>query len=89
MNFAQWQVQLNTTGWIAPVQLGMSRDELVQLFGAPTDSGRGFREAKLPMILVYGEIEFHFGPTADDGLQGIYSDSDGVVRLCVWRRSTV
>lgn len=86
MEFTQWLRQLRERGWIQPIEFGISRKELCAIFGDPHDVAQGFRKAQEPMILKYGEIEFHFGPHRDDGLELIFRDNaDGVVELCLKR----
>lgn len=84
MQFNEWLQQLKKSGWIQPVRLGMTRDELVELFGEPTDTAKCSRNALRPEILKYDNVEFHFGPKQEDGLNLIYSDTDdGVVTLSI------
>ncbi|MCO6044427.1 hypothetical protein NG895_10970 [Aeoliella sp. ICT_H6.2] len=84
MNFNDWLRQLRESGWIGPVRLGMSRDELVGLFGAANDTAKCSRKAQRPEILKYDNVEFHFGPKWEDGLNLIYSDTeDGIPTLSI------
>ncbi len=84
MHFNDWLQQLRESGWIQPVRLGMTRDELVGLFGEPTDTAKCSRKAQRPEILKYGNVEFHFGPKWEDGLHLIHSDTeDRVATLCI------
>jgi hypothetical protein len=70
--FAKWWDGFRASGNIAPIALGISREELLAFFGEPDDEARG--------ILKYGRLEFHFG----DGLSLIYADDDfGVVETCI------
>ncbi len=86
MDFNHWLRQLREKGWIEPIEFGISRKELCSVFGNPHEVAQGFRKAQQPMILMYGKIEFHFGPQRDDGLEAIFSDNaDGVVELCLQR----
>lgn len=69
--FAKWWEGFRASGNIAPIALGISREELLAFLGEPDDEARG--------ILKYGRLEFHFG----DGLSLIYADDDfGVVETC-------
>ncbi len=49
-------------------RLGMTRGEMVEVFGEPTAVGRGSRKYPTPPVYLYGRIEFGFGPRAGDGL---------------------
>ena len=65
------------------LHLGMSRDEVTALLGKPDDTGCISRTG-VPGIHKYGQIEFHFGKHAKDGLYLICADeneSDAFVTL--------
>ncbi len=84
MNFKTWLNQLHEKGWIQPIQFGMNRNELVDLFGKPDDTSLSFKKSQDPMIYLYEKIEFHFGPNSEDGLFLIFSNNeDGIVDLCI------
>ncbi len=58
--FLAWWQDYERTGKLGAIRLGMTRDDLHQLFGEPDDTAKGFRERPLSGIWKYGEIEFHF-----------------------------
>ena len=64
--------QRRRTGNIAPVALGMNRQELAELFGPPDDHSAGISERRSP-IWKYGTLEFHF--ENDGALWLIYMDT--------------
>jgi hypothetical protein len=76
---------MRVTGDICPVRLGMSRDALRRLFGEPDDTSTGSRKHPSPAIWKYSNLEFHFGPRADDFLSLIYLEQDEVVKLSIGR----
>ncbi len=57
------------------LRLGMSRDEVNALLGAPDDTGCISREG-VPAIYKFGQIEFHFGKQTIDGLHLICADEN-------------
>jgi hypothetical protein len=59
--FLTWWREYERTGKLGAVHLGMTREDLRQLFGEPDDTAKGFRKRPLSGIWKYGEIEFHFG----------------------------
>ncbi len=62
----------------------MTRDELIGHLGAPDDAGARSTKTRLPQILYYDKLEFHFGSAGDSGLQLIYQDDGrGVVHTCI------
>lgn len=59
--FEAWWQEYERTGKLGVVHLGMTCEDLRQLFGEPDDTAKGFRKRPLSGIWKYGEIEFHFG----------------------------
>ncbi len=53
---------------VSKARLGMTRTEMFEAFGEPTDIGRGTRKYPTPAVYRYGRIEFGFGPWASAGL---------------------
>ncbi|MEX2214614.1 MAG: hypothetical protein WD768_10825 [Phycisphaeraceae bacterium] len=61
-------------------QLGLTRDELRNLLGNPTDRSVPPRRRRESMIWKYGEIEYHFG--LDGKVWLIYTESpDGTPQV--------
>ncbi len=58
--FTTWWQEYERTNKLGVVRLGMTREDLRQLFGEPDDTAKGFRKRPLSGIWKYGEIEFHF-----------------------------
>ena len=62
----------------------MTRVELLAHLGPPDETGAISTKTRLPQILYYNKLEFHFGPGEDSGLRLIYrDDDDGVVHTCI------
>jgi hypothetical protein len=75
--YKRWWDQFSRTGSIAPVALGMARQQLAELFGAPDDHKAGVSVQRSP-IWKYGSLEFHFDE--DGSLNLIFMDTpEGVV----------
>jgi hypothetical protein len=72
--FNDWWEHCERTGAIAPVQLGMTRDDLRSFFGEPDNTARGFRRRPLMGIWKFGQIEFHFD--TDGRLYQIYTEDE-------------
>lgn len=72
-----WWEQFSRTGNISPIALGMAKERLAELFGAPDDYSSGRSLTRAP-IRKYGSLEFHFD---DSGLLNlIFMDTaDAVV----------
>lgn len=86
--FKKWLMQFYSTGEINPIKLGFSRNEIQSIFGEPDTVGGFSRKNKLPAILKYGEIEFHFGNKPEDKLYLIYQDNDdGIVEVCIKKKA--
>lgn len=79
--FKAWHAEFARSGMILPVKLGMSRDQLEQLFGLPDDIGGFSQTRKQPAIWLYDGLEFHFDPSGDDRLCLIFRDDDNGVVL--------
>ncbi len=87
LRFKNWWATFAATGDICPLKLGATRDEVRSLLGEPDDTGGTSRKRGLPMIWIYAELEFHFGPKPGDGLNLIYQDTDeGIVKVSIPRR---
>lgn len=54
------------TGSFGPVQLGMSRKQVQEAFGAPDDVGLISRTHRQPSLWKYGDIELHFALGEDE-----------------------
>lgn len=50
------------------VRLGMSRDEVVSVFGEPDLNGYPSRKYRTPAVFRYGTVEFLFEPWRSGGL---------------------
>lgn len=59
--FQTWWHDYERTGKLGVIHLGMTRDDLRQLFGEPDDAAKGFRKQPQTGIWKYGDVEFHFG----------------------------
>ena len=59
--FASWWADYQRTRTLAPVQLGMARENLRSLFGEPDATGQDGRRNPEVGIWRFGSIEFHFG----------------------------
>jgi hypothetical protein len=59
--FLAWWQDYERTGKLGAIRLGMTRDDLHQLFGEPDDTAKGFRKKPKTGIWKYGDVEFHFG----------------------------
>jgi hypothetical protein len=53
------------TGSFGPVQLGMSRAQIQELFGPPVDVGCRSRKYPRPVCWFYGDVELHFQQRED------------------------
>jgi hypothetical protein len=73
-NFSKWYSRFLKTGDPQPLQFGMTRDQIRSLFGEPHDIGGTSKKQRLPLILKYNDLEFHFGPKSTDGLVRIFRD---------------
>ena len=83
--FVGWREEIFRSGAIAPVRIGMSQEEVMALFGAPSRLSATKKKGK-PLILKYGDVEFHFDDLDGHQLSRIYSDDeDGTIRLCIPR----
>jgi hypothetical protein len=58
------------------IRLRMTRSEVRKLLGEPDDVGGTSRRNRTPAILKYGEVEFHFGRQARDGLNLVYYEQN-------------
>ena len=67
-SFEKWYARFRKTGDPHPLKEGLTRAQVQDLLGAPTDSGATSRKQVLPLILVYRDIELHFGPKPNDPL---------------------
>ncbi len=85
MDFQDWKNRLGQLGHISPVELGMTQQGLLQLFGEPDDWGSYNRKQKASQIVKYQDIEFHFDLVRGELLLWlIYSDDPlGVVKICI------
>ena len=86
--FQEWYQKFASSGDICPIRLGMSRDQLLAVWGEPDEVGATSRRLGKPAIWVYGRVEFHFDHTAGDELFLIYRDTGGVVEICIRRPLT-
>ena len=82
MTFSEWWSDFRRTGDICPVRLGCRRSDLHALWGEPDDVCTMQKDGE-PLILKYGDVEFHFNGGTDGRLFLIYKDADGVVELCI------
>jgi hypothetical protein len=53
---------------LSNVRVGMTRDEVVAVFGEPDDMGVTSRKYKTPSVYLYGRIEFYFESRKSGGL---------------------
>lgn len=66
------------------IRTGMTRAEVVMVFGPPDDVGCTSGRHRVPQIYKYGEIELHFEPEGDGKLWMAYTEDqngNGVVLL--------
>ena len=70
--FTQWRKKILKDKYkcISPVKFGMTQDEIISMFGQPTDVST----EKKPLIFKYADIEFHFDKQNDYKLYIVYSD---------------
>lgn len=81
--FVNWWNHFKLNGDICPIQLGMSRDQVRAILGAPDYAGGTSRTHREPAIWNYEDLEFHFGSGSDDGLQLIYLERDEVTKVSI------
>lgn len=87
--FDAWLREFEKTGDICPLRLGAPRERVRAVLGEPDDEG-GASAKHAPRIWKYGALEFHFGNRDADGLCLICQDSpDGVVRVCIGKRTSI
>jgi len=72
--FNHWWGQYERSGTISPVQLGMVREDIKNLFGEPDTTARGWRRRPLMGIWSFGKIEFHFD--TDGRLYQLYTENE-------------
>jgi hypothetical protein len=84
-DFLRWWEHFSNTGDICPARLGMSREELGALSGAPDAIGGTSRGNPAPAIWRYGDLEFHFGLGESDQLFLIYLEQEGAVSVSIPR----
>lgn len=81
VRFSQWLTKFHRTGNIAPVELGMSREQLKELFGEPSDWNA--IHPTNAAIWKYDDLEFHF----DHGtLYLIHQDNEHGILTTIARR---
>jgi hypothetical protein len=57
---------------------GMTRAEVRSTLGEPDDVGCTSRKYRAPACFKYGEVQFFFGPRAQDGLERLFwEDAEG------------
>lgn len=56
------------------IRLGMTRDQIVELFGEPDAKSIGTRKYKIPLIYKYGIYELTFDRYKDSGLIWVFDD---------------
>jgi hypothetical protein len=86
--FETWWERFSATGDICPLRLGQTRDEVRAILGEPDDVSRVMprkRWKRLPAIWKYGDVELHFGSSAEEPLWLIYMEENGGVALCISR----
>lgn len=81
--FQEWWDRFSAAGDICPVRLGMTREELRELFGDPDETGGASLKHRAPSIWKYGDLEFHFGLRPEDPLRLIYLERDEVVKVSI------
>jgi len=81
-----WWERYERTGSIAPVQLGMMRDDLRSMFGEPDATARGWRRRPLMGIWKFGQTEFHFD--TDGRLCQIYTEDENLGPRVIAKGST-
>lgn len=84
--FNEWWAQYERNGVIAPVQLGMRREDLRTLFGEPDATAQGFQRQPLMGIWKFGRIEFHFH--TDGTLHQIYTEDENFSPLVIAKAGT-
>jgi hypothetical protein len=61
----------------------VSQQEVLTLFGEPFRVSTAKKKGN-PLILRYGDVEFHFDPLDEYRLSRVYSDDkDGKIRFCI------
>ena len=76
MEFEIWCNQiLRTPQDISPLKFGMTREEVMEIFGKP-DAVSTMKSGGKPLILKYHDIELHFDRSVPHGLNLIYSDDE-------------
>ena len=53
---------------IEKLKKGLTRDEVKNILGGPTDTGTTSKKYRLPLVYRYGQFEIAFGPKKEDGL---------------------
>jgi hypothetical protein len=81
--FQEWWDRFSVTGDICPVRLGMSREDLRNLFGDPDDTEGISRKHPTPALWKYDNLEFHFGSKWEDGLSLIYLEENEVTKISI------
>lgn len=71
--FLDWYASFEATRELGPVHGGLSRGDVKRLFGVPFDESLRWRGEY--GILVYADLEFHFGPEGI-GLCLLYREPD-------------
>jgi hypothetical protein len=63
------------------IKLGMTRKQVTEILGEPDDVSTTSRRHPIPQVLAYGSqytleryIEYHFGPSAGDGLELVFNN---------------
>jgi hypothetical protein len=60
------------------VEIGMRRDQVVEILGQPDDVGGSSRKYRTPSVFKYGHVEFHFESNKHGRLIRVYTeDADG------------
>ena len=71
--FSVWRRKIIDTKNISPIELGMSQDDVISIFGKPDDTSTAVKNER-PLIFKYQDIEFHFDERYGHTLFLIYSD---------------
>ena len=76
------------SGPISPLRLGMKQEEVISAFGEPDDVSTMKKKGK-PLILKYGDVEFHFDHQNEHRLCLIYGETEdgSQVRLSITKES--
>lgn len=84
-DFQVWWDRFRTTGNIAPIEWGFSREQVRAILGQPDDVSVA-KKGRAPAIQEYGRLEFHFRNRWEDPLALMFMDTpEGTARVSITR----